>query len=278
MNLIVAGIGDVDEEFIDILKQHIDGCKTCQLYAPTIPKPAVGNLFDPDKMNFNEIVSLDLKHRNTKMILYMIDVVARFTRATFVRDKTKEVVINAIIKLWLSLFGAPNSFISDNGGEFANSEMRELGNQYGINIKHTAAYAPWANGINERNHATVDVMMNKMMEDMPDAEEDVILQYCVSVRNTCINVHGFTPAQLVFGQNPRLPSTFSDELPALSGTTTSPIILDHLNNLNSARKAFAATQNSIKLRIALNKPVRSYSDVVYQPGDEVYYLPAGETK
>ena len=48
--------------------------KTCQLYAPTIPKPAVGNLFDPDKTNFNEIVSLDLKHRNTKMILYMIDI------------------------------------------------------------------------------------------------------------------------------------------------------------------------------------------------------------
>ena len=27
----------------------------------TFPKPAVGNLFDPDKIKFNQIVSIDLK-------------------------------------------------------------------------------------------------------------------------------------------------------------------------------------------------------------------------
>ena len=55
----------------------------------------------------------------------------------------------------------------DNGGELANDVLRELGNQFGINIKHTAAYAPWANGINECNHASVDIMMEKMFEDLP---------------------------------------------------------------------------------------------------------------
>ena len=41
----------------------------------------------------------------------------------------------------------------DNGSEFANDELRELGNQLGINIKYTAGYSPWTNGLNECNHA-----------------------------------------------------------------------------------------------------------------------------
>ena len=51
----------------------------------------------------------------------------------------------------------------DNGGESANDEMWGLGNQYGINIKQTAAYSPWANGLNERNYDTIDIMMKKYL-------------------------------------------------------------------------------------------------------------------
>ena len=39
----------------------------------------------------------------------------------------------------MSIFGAANIFLMDNGGEFANDELRELGNQFGIDMKHTAA-------------------------------------------------------------------------------------------------------------------------------------------
>ena len=51
----------------------------------------------------------------------------------------------------------------DNGSEFANDEFRGLRNQFGINIKHTAGYSPWANGLKERNHATIDLMTKKMI-------------------------------------------------------------------------------------------------------------------
>ena len=39
--------------------------------------------------------------------------------------------------------------------------MRELGNQYGINIRLTAAYSPWSNGLNECNYAIIDITMKK---------------------------------------------------------------------------------------------------------------------
>ena len=190
---------DVDEEFLSILETYSESCEVCQKYKPTPPKPCVGNLMAPEKMNFNEMVSIDLKHRNSKLIMYMIDCVTRFTRATFVRNKEKETIVDSIIKTWMCIFGAANTFLMDNGGEFANDVMRELGNHYGISIKHTAAYAPWANGINERNHYTVDMMMDKMLEENPTLSEDTALQYAICIRNCSMFVNGFTPAQLVFG-------------------------------------------------------------------------------
>ena len=71
----------------------------------------------------------------------MTNVVTRYTRATFIKDKKKETVVNEIIQLWLPFFGTANTFMMDNGGELNNDEFRELGNQFGINIKHAAPYS-----------------------------------------------------------------------------------------------------------------------------------------
>ena len=94
----------------------------------------------------------------------------------------------------------------DNGGELANDEMRQLGNQYGKNIKSTAQ-SPWSSGLYERNRAII----NMMKTNLPNADENTALQYAVSARNCCFYVRAFTPAQLATEQNPKLPPTFHDQ-------------------------------------------------------------------
>ena len=54
-----------------------------------------------------------------------------------------------------SLFGSPRKFLSDNGGELNNSEMRDLGGAFNIKIKTTSAESPWINGSCERLNAVV---------------------------------------------------------------------------------------------------------------------------
>ena len=73
----------------------------------------------------------------------------------------------------------------DKWSAFANDEMRELGNQYDTNIKWTASFSPWANGLNERNNATIDIIMEKMHENLPNVDENTALHYAVSV-NCCL--------------------------------------------------------------------------------------------
>ena len=78
--------------------------------------------------------------------------------------------------------------------------------------------------MNKRNNATINIFMEKMLENLPNVDENTALQYAVSV-NCCLYLCSWiTPAQLAIGQNPKLPSTFHDSLPMLEGCTNSSII------------------------------------------------------
>ena len=97
----------------------------------------------------------------------------------------------------------PTTFYADNGGEFANDEFRELGNKYNIVIKHTAAYSFWANGLNERNHASNDLMMEKMIEDYSTMPVDLALQYAVCCQELLFECQWFLTLTVGFRFQPK---------------------------------------------------------------------------
>ena len=64
--------------------------------------------------------------------------------------------------------GAPKKFLTDNGGEFANEEYKDMCANLNVEIMNTAAYSPWKNGICERNHAVVDDCVLKILDENPE--------------------------------------------------------------------------------------------------------------
>ena len=56
-------------------------------------------------------------------------------------------------------------FFADNGGEFSNIKLDELTSKLGLTVKFGPAYSPWSNGLNERNHALVDLMIKELIEE-----------------------------------------------------------------------------------------------------------------
>ena len=54
------------------------------------------------------------------------------------------------------------------------------------------------------------------------------LQHCVSIKNYCMHIDGFTVAEIAISRNRKFPSS-QDDLPALEGHTLSPVIAQHLN-------------------------------------------------
>ena len=68
----------------------------------------------------------------------------------------------------------------------------------------TGAEAPFQNGLCERNHAVVDSMLLRLVQDNPSTEMTTLLRWANMAKNSLYNVHGFSPNQLVFGKNSKL--------------------------------------------------------------------------
>ena len=67
---------------------------------------------------FNQVVCMDLKEykHNESWILHLIDSATRYSAACLVRTKHQDEIIRNIYLMWISYFGHPHKFLSDNGG------------------------------------------------------------------------------------------------------------------------------------------------------------------
>ena len=83
--------------------------------------------------------------------------------------------------------------------------MRKL-KKFGISeSKVTAANSPFSNGICERNHQVVDIMIEKIKAADPTISDQQALDHALHAKNMEVNNKGFSPFQIVYGENPRIP-------------------------------------------------------------------------
>lgn len=259
-----AGIDSVGiSAMVDSISQN---CDVCKRFKKPPPRPVVGF---PTASEFNETVAMDLKVINQHFVLHMIDHATRYSTACLLRNKKAETIISAVMSHWIRIFGSPTQFLTDNGGEFVNSVMLELAETFNITLKTTAAESAWSNGLCERHNAVLGDLVAKTQADSRCSLE-LAIPWAIAAKNALSNVFGFSPNQLVFGRNIGLPAVHNDRMPARP-TSSSEYITRNLIALHQARQAFVSQESCEKLRRALNKQTRTYSNTVFHNGDSVYY-------
>ena len=82
--------------------------------------------------------------------LHITDNATRFSKAAVVRSKRKEEIVDAFIKNWIVIFGAPGVILPDNGSEFSNSLFLNMAEEFNITLKTNAGDFPWLSGMVER--------------------------------------------------------------------------------------------------------------------------------
>ena len=141
----------------------------------------------------------------------------------------------------------------------------------------TAGYSPFSNGLCERNHAVVDLMLEKIIAGDSECKLENALAWAIHAKNCLEMSAGYSPYQLVFGRNPKLPSVLQDNPPALEGTTINSTFAQHLNNSFSARKEFVKAESAEKIRRGLRRKVRKIGKI-YNNGERVYFKRDNEIK
>ena len=230
-------------------------------------RPIVGL---PMATSFNETIAMDLKFYHGKILLHLIDHCTRLSASTVIPDKNPDTVIKAIFKIWISVYGSAEKFLTDNGGEFANDDFVQLCETFGIIVKTTAGEAPWSNGLVERHNLILSDMLNKVLDDK-NCSLDLAVSWCINAKNALTNFHGFSPYQLFIGTNPKSPSTHNAKTPALTSIPTNKIVIKNLEAIHRAREAFIANENSEKLRRTLSHNIRITGYIKYLTGDSVNF-------
>ena len=262
------------KEYEDILQDIHDNCDICKEYASTPSRPSVGM---PLAKVFNGVVAMDLKQWEGRWILHMIDMHTRYIISVFINRKKPYHVIDSMLYHWVGVFGLMRGILTDNGGEFSSAEMLEVTSILNVNVNTTAANSPWQNGLCERNHQIVDMILLKLRAQFPRFRIEVLLKWANMAKNSMQMWNGYSSHMLVFGRNPDLPNIQHAEIPALDEATSSQVLEEHLRSLHAAREGFVESESSDRIRRALRGKIRA-SQQVFHHGDKVYYKLKGKER
>ncbi|CAK0886983.1 unnamed protein product, partial [Prorocentrum cordatum] len=169
----------------------------------------------PKAKRFNEVVSTDVYYVTWKTkerkILAMMDEFTRYevdypiAKETFKKEK------KLFEKLWISWAGKPETMRMDMGGSHTPKKMHSWMSKHDIKLDLIPKGAHHKLGLMERNHAVRREQLSKYHMQFPDDSLKTALRMTASQRNLLRNVHGFSPAMLVLGTQPRVPGALSDE-------------------------------------------------------------------
>ena len=270
LKILIKNSGRLTKQVENKLKEVGKSCESCRINSNRKPTPKISI---PKASKVNQVVSIDLKEYGEderKYILYCVDVFSRFTIGVFIPNKKPETIGGKLLEKWISVLGVMDVIHSDLGGEFINEDLVKLAEYLDIKQTSTAAYSPNMNGCNERNHAIVDRMMEKMLFQDPGLPPEIALCWALNAKNSLENYQGFSPSQIVFGKNPKLPAVYSSGPPGFEEVSMCKSMADHINALHSAREAFIECESDRVIKKALKQRIYAHTDEIKE-GDWIYF-------
>merc|ERR1712112_399306 len=254
---------------IKTIKKVVQECKICQKFSKSMVKPKIAL---PVATSFNEIVTLDLKQFGDRYVLWCVDACTRFIQGKLLENKQAETIIDALNDCWNLPFGIPSvGYHADNGTEFKNIKMDELISKLGISISYGPAYSPWSNGINERNHASADATIKKLMKEKDIELDDTLIKTAAWTHNTNINKLGYSPLTLVTGKAVSIPGiTMGNE--GTESLTDAEVVSRILGTMQKVMREFREVEMRKKLKECQEIRTRSYQHLEkYIIGDKIWY-------
>ena len=125
--------------------------------------------------------------------------------ARLLSDTRAETVAKFIYEDIICQFGCPKTFQTDNGPSFHNKTIAALVAQFGIDYRQVSPYHPESNGLIERFNRTLGTALAKYARYNEKGWDRFVPGILAAYRFSQQSSTGFSPFQLCYGQDPRLP-------------------------------------------------------------------------
>lgn len=167
-----------------------------------------------------DFLSLEPDSHNTKDILVITDHFTKYAVAIPTKDQKASTVAKCLWEQFLSHYGFPERLHSDQGCDFESQTIKELCALAGIRKVRTSPYHPRGNPVERFNRTLLGMLGTLQVKEKTRWREHVkpLTHAYNCTRN---DVTGFSPYELMFGCQPRLPIDIAFGLPVKDNSSTS---------------------------------------------------------
>ena len=177
-----------------------------------------------ESSEFNEVVQIDhqkicMKESGYNQILVIIDHFTKLAEAVPCQTASAEETCDHLITHWISRYGCPMTFQSDNGKAFAGDLMMRMKRSH-IAQTHTTTYHPQTNGLVERQNRTLVNMLRVYCSRYMTDWDKYLPQVVGAYNSTQHSATGISHFMMLTGRERAMPLTFF--YPEYEGKKTSP--------------------------------------------------------
>jgi hypothetical protein len=141
-----------------------------------------------------------------KYMLVAMDYFTKWPEVYPIADQEAATVAEAMVKNWVSRFGVPLQLHSDQGTNFTSTLFIEMCRLLGIEKTRTTPLHPQSDGMVERFNRTILNHLALLVSRQQKDWDRHLPLFLLAYRSAVHEATGYTPADLLYGRNLRLPS------------------------------------------------------------------------
>ena len=194
------------------VREYIGRCEVCQTtksgnakpLGRTRPLELPTQKFQQISIDF--VTHLPATTQGKDCICVIVDTATKYAAFIPVKstDTAREIAETVLTHWVLKGFGVPRQVISDRDPKFTSHLWKTLTAKLGVQLKMSSSHHPQTDGQTERTIRTLNQYLRAYVQT---SGKNWIksLSYAEFAYNDAVNVTGYSPYQLLLGQNPELP-------------------------------------------------------------------------
>lgn len=186
------------------VKEFVKSCELCQeVKSPnTVLAPPLHGCFEVQRPFQHIFIDFlgpypRTKKGNTKMFI-VLDQLTKFVLLEPIRSSQNATVMNILKDRVFTIFGVPETILSDNGSEFMSKSFKEFLEAYGVSLLPTAKYSPQANSSERVNRSVIEAIRCYIQDH--DNWDLNVSDICSALRTAVHQTIQTSPYEALFGQ------------------------------------------------------------------------------